>query len=267
MHASGRRGMTALRWSRCIAGFSVLVLLGVVSCAKIAPRPGDVCGGDELGVASCPEPDRMLSCRSFAWRLEPCRGPHGCTPRGQDVASCDRSVGEEGDPCEDRDEVRCAADRGRLLRCEGSVMVVAEHCHGKRGCYRGERDGAPTCDRGGVEAGDLCEREGTRCSSDGKSVLRCAVSRRYELERSCRGPKGCYPSPILGAGFLLCDVSVGDVGEACGSIPEGGLSCSSDGLQENACRGGTLVGSAPCPAGCVAQWGDDGRTYRIACRQ
>lgn len=258
--------MIALRLRRCVAVTASLVVFGLASCSRLEPRPGEVCGGAEIGAASCSDPSHMLSCRAFTWQVDPCRGPNGCSPRGRTGVKCDRSLGEEGDPCDDHDSVTCASDHARLLRCDGSVMVSAEHCRGVRGCSWDEPGGAPVCDRGGVEVGDLCERNGTHCSGDGKAVLRCAASHRYVTERSCRGPKGCYPSPILGARYLLCDVSVGDVGEPCDTIPEGGAACSSDGQQENICRGGALAAALACPAGCLAHWGDDGRTYRIECR-
>ena len=64
---------------------------------------------------------------------------------------------------------------------------------------------------------------------------------------------------------MLCDVSLGDVGEGCGDT-DGGFWCSSDGGQENTCKNGILVVKQECARGCIAEWAEDARTYEIVCK-
>jgi hypothetical protein len=237
----------------------------LAACDKTDPRPGDICGGTEIGAASCRDPGHMLTCRFFTWHLDACRGPDGCTRRGAASARCDQRDAREGDACNDEGERPCSVERAELLRCEGSQMVAAQKCRGRRGCHRDTADAPPSCDQGSAEVGDPCDREGSHCASDGKTVLRCASGRHYVPERTCSGPRGCRRITGPASSFLVCDVSVGDVGESCGDVKNGGAWCSRDGRQENTCRDGVLVSEATCPGGCMVRWDEDGRSYRVEC--
>ena len=251
-----------MRWSARVVVTGLLALAAAVGAGcKSRPKPGDVCAGPDMGHGACVDPGHALTCRAFTWRLDACGGPAGCTPQGEAVR-CDQRVAGEHDSCGELDARACSADGTALLQCDGTRMIVARRCRGPRGCHRDTAEAPPACDQGGAEEGDPCDTGGTHCSSDARAILRCASSRHYVVERRCPGPRGCFraaDSPET----LVCDVSIGDVGEACEG--EGGAWCSREGTQENTCRAGSLVKRQACAKRCGVAWSADGRGYQVAC--
>jgi hypothetical protein len=252
-----RGGCARLAWASALAAMSF-------AACSARHAPGDVCTGTEQGLGSCPEPDAALVCRSFTWHLDRCRGPDGCEPAGANRVRCDQRRAEEGDPCSSDDVRACSVDGSVLLRCEGSRMVPALACRGPRRCHRDTPGAPPACDQGGAEVGDPCEKPGaSHCGVGAASVLRCGAGGRYVLDRECPGARGCFRS--AGAGdHLLCDVSVGDVGQAC--VANGGSRCSRDARRENTCKDGVLVPHQECPGGCAVDWAEDARSFAIVCK-
>jgi hypothetical protein len=240
-----------------------LIVVASFACGHDAEEPGALCNGTEIGAATCRDATHMLTCRFFTWQVDTCRGPLGCSSDGPARARCDQREARSGEGCGSEGARACSTDRAEVLECKGAEMVAVEKCRGKRGCYRGTPDSLPACDQGGAVVGDPCDRGGSHCSADGKSVLTCSASSRYVKERSCSGPRGCRKSTGADGGYLVCDVSAGDVGEPCSTL--GGAFCSTDGRQENTCKDGSLTLAETCPRGCVARWSDDGRSYQIDC--
>ncbi len=242
---------------------SIALVVAILACERDAEEPGAVCNGADIGAATCRDGAHMLTCRFFTWQVDTCRGPLGCISDGPTRARCDQREAIRGEGCGSEGARACSIDRTEVLECKGAEMVAVEKCRGTRGCYRDSADSPPACDQGGALVGDPCDRGGSHCSADGTQVLTCSASSRYIRERTCTGPRGCRKSTGTGGGYLVCDVSVGDVGEPC-SAP-GATVCSRDGRQENTCKDGALALTEACPGGCVARWSDDGRSYQIEC--
>jgi hypothetical protein len=279
----------SVTWFAVVAG---------AACGHRAPMAGDPCAGPaRVRGGYCLDAEHVLTCRAFTWHVDACRGPRGCA-----ALQCDQSVAEEGDTCGNNGALACSPGRRELLRCTGSTMAIAQTCRGDRGCYRETPDSDPLCDVGPAEVGDACEVEGARCGVDGKSVIGCGpTSRHYALQKSCKGPKGCFQFSAFATaeqqrekdhcsiGAVACDVSVGDVGEPCGGYPEWGKPClpgdhcpagatrtesntydgwkfcSSDGKEELDCKSGTLVHFRRC-ASCTVTWAENEAHYSVACK-
>jgi hypothetical protein len=245
-------------------GSVVMVVLAMGACGHDGEEPGAVCNGAEIDAAVCRDATHMLTCRFFTWQVDTCRGPRGCSSNGPARARCDQREAVRGEGCGNEGARACSTDRAEVLECRGAEMVAVEKCRGARGCYRASADSPPSCDQGAALVGDPCDRGGSHCAADGRSVLTCSASSRYVKERSCSGPRGCRKSTGADGGYLVCDVSVGDKGERCAA--PGATFCSSDGRQENTCEGGVLTLTETCPGGCAARWSDDGRSYQIECQ-
>jgi hypothetical protein len=239
--------------------FAGLCLVFLLIACKTHPKPGEVCGGRDIGHGMCADSAHVLTCRAFTWRLDACHGPVGCTPQG-DEARCDQRIADEGESCGDATARACSADGTTLLRCDGSRMIGVQRCRGPRGCYRDAPEAPASCDQGGAEVDDPCDATGNHCSADGRTILKCAPSHRYALARTCAGPRGCFRA----GESLVCDVSIGEVGEGCDG--DGGSWCSRDGTQENTCRSGVLAKKQTCSR-CTADWASDGKSFRILCAQ
>jgi hypothetical protein len=257
--------------------FAVLAMAAwgtlLVACGKMRAAPGDPCSSGPHD-DSCVDPTHRLSCRAFTWHLDPCRGERGCSS-----TACDQSVALKGDSCSAFGDRACSVTGEELLRCDGAHMVVARACRGERGCYREAPGTTPMCDPGLAVAGDPCEATaGGRCGSDGKSLLECSPSSHtYVFQKPCLGPKGCFQDHAFGggpfgAGYLGCDVSVGEIGGPCqfGPAPRGvdlarlGFKvCSTDRQQVLTCDDRKLVPARRCP--CTVEWDKDARAWSAGC--
>ena len=238
-----------------------VLAIAAAACGERAPVAGDPCSSSP-GVDSCFDPTHLLTCRAFRWHLDPCRGPKGCAS-----GVCDRAIAAKDDSCSEIGSRACSMEGSALLRCDGYRMVPIDTCRGERGCSRESPHGEPLCHRGAPQIGDECvPRGGSRCGADGKSVLQCSTStQRMVLERTCRGPRGCFegkdrdgasgpPDP----GMLACDRSVGDVGDPCVGGPVGAF--SADGMRLLECKDRRLVPGKECS--CIGTW--DGNIEDLA---
>ena len=89
------------------------------------------------------------------------------------------------------------------------------------------------------------------------------MDHRYVAARECHGAKGCRRIAGQSTAYIVCDVSVGEVGDPCDDRES--VWCSKDGQQENYCQSGHLARKEDCAGGCVVRWGEDARTYDISC--
>jgi hypothetical protein len=254
-------------------GSQLLSLVGVLLVAAAActraPKRGDSCAGGTIPPSVCSDSRHVMTCRAFAWHEDPCRGPKGCL-----AGACDQTLGRAGDSCAMEGALACSVDRGALLRCTEGTFAAAQACRGERACHGDAPDSPPVCDVGAAEPSDPCERPAmSRCSTSGKTILKCSKSHRYEVDRECLGPKGCFKAPeygktLPGTAFLGCDATVGDVGQPCEGRPNavgnGGAFCSSDGTKLLTCRDGILVVKVACA--CTVTWREKQGGVGVTCR-
>ena len=217
----------------------VLVAMLVAGCCRA--RQGDPCS---RGQAACADEHDELACEEGRFVRAPCRGPRGCKfDRG--VVTCDVSANAAGDVCskDDDGKASCTATAKERVECaEGKYRVLP--CRGAGACKH--EDGGVACDTSIAEPGDACDapppgRGNHACSVDGKNLLACRNG-EFVVEQGCRGPDAC----AVRGGVPVCDVSIADPGDACGSAVEGKHACSVDKKSLLVCKDGKFVEEQPC---------------------
>jgi hypothetical protein len=188
---------------------------------------------------------------------------------------CDQTIAKADDSCAAEGMMACSTDGTELLHCRNGTMVVDRMCRGEHGCSRESPNAPPTCDAGLAQIGDPCTSTGSRCSTDGKSILTCSQETHHMiLDRTCRGAKGCFRDAhshlAPGWDFLSCDVSVGEAGQPCFGYTGVGqklnlatATCSTDGKELLVCNSGTLVHRFSC--NCAVHWSSDSMYYGAGC--
>jgi hypothetical protein len=164
-----------------------------VHCDESEADPGDPC---TAGTVACTADHvGLLRCEGGNYQLRlACRGPEGCHVEAGKV-SCDASVGQAGDPCEEGGS--CSADGAEFLECD-SGKLAATSCRGKRRCWTAE--GTVHCDRSVARIGDDCA-SGSACSEDGRAMLACVAGKR-KVSRRCA--HGCTVSGELPPQQVTC---------------------------------------------------------------
>jgi hypothetical protein len=187
---------------RCSApALAIAVALAALACARKPPKPGDVCKIEDEGTMVCAGPTTALLCRGSRLVERACRGPGGC--KGADHATCDMSLGREGDACTPPDlyaPIVCAEDEGAILVCKDGKLALDMRCRGPKGCNPKDMDSARkfACDRTIGEVGDACNVRGWQadglgaCSVDKKASLVCDKDEKGKLivKQVCGGT-GC----------------------------------------------------------------------------
>lgn len=98
---------------------------GQLFCDFSIAEPGDACGAE--GAACSVDRKQMLDCKDGKFTLRShCRGPEGCKDAG-DTLTCDQSLAEVGDAC-DQDDAACRADGKALLECKDGKFAVTRDC-------------------------------------------------------------------------------------------------------------------------------------------
>ena len=212
---------------------AALLLLSVSACKK--PKAGDACTGSG---ASCVDPSSALFCSSTALKPMSCRGPAGCKA-ANNVVTCDDTIAQLGDGCDEENEVACQPDKKAALECHGGVFVVGETCKGPRGCtVDGEKI---SCDNDVADENDPCHFDGDfACASDKKMVFKC-VGKKMTPLNSCRGPKGCRVFELPLEIVVVEGRVVSDVDEVEKDIGEVGTSQSWSLRSEVRPNGNTLI--------------------------
>lgn len=254
----------ALRAALGLAVAGALSAFTLSACHGGGEDPRKCAIAEEGKLVVCLDPQTAGLCTNLRTSSIPCRGKQGCRPAGERGASCDPSLGREGDPCfVDRafasgppGEV-CSEDGKAKLVCREGKVALVELCRGAKACTTapGAFSGA-TCDRTRAEVGDPCnhgshhEGMGT-CSLDGKSVLQCDRDEdgKFAVSRVCSGPKGCTTVDSAPA----CDASVAEAGAVCGKDDQNRVTCGADGTVVR-CTDGTWKKERDCAKGthCVA---------------
>src|SRR5688500_5375350 len=86
------------------------VALSAVACRK--PTEGEPCRA--IGEATCIDATHVRVCRGYAWHVDTCRGPVGCTGTAGH-AVCDARRADECDGCGERGKTSCTRDGSALL--------------------------------------------------------------------------------------------------------------------------------------------------------
>ncbi len=228
-----------------------LVLLGAAlalalsaGCKKktTSSAVGDLC---KPGRVECLDKKTALLCGDGDAFIEvPCRGKLGCSVSG-DIATCDRSIAQKGDPCtaaeDGKDRAFCSDDARTALACREGKLAPAFECV-KFDCHL---DGKKAdCAQMVANEGGACGTEGeTLCGDDDRSLLRCKghVLERYKL---CHGKEGCK-----GARSPSCDDTLAREGDPC--VLSGMVVCAENGESELICQNGRFSLSRPCKkSGC-----------------
>ena len=90
----------------------------------------------------------------------------------------------------------CSQDRRLIIQCQRGAWITVRTCLGPQGC--GMSQGALMCDTSVANPGDPCdEQNGIACSTDRKTMLRCAGP-VFVVAEACRN--AC----LSAGGRVLC---------------------------------------------------------------
>ena len=224
---------------------ALALLIGVVGCKK---KAGDPCTSGQL---ACADPSTGLFCSNGKLTPMTCSGPRACTPASSGGGvDCDNSVANEGDGCNQADDVACSADGKAALQCKAAKFTLAATCKGPRSCQL--KDNKIFCDNNLADFGDPCNEEGDyACSADKKLLMRCKGN-KFAIVNTCHGPRGCtiQEHPDQNKVGFSCDDSLAEVTDACDEEKE--ESCSLDHRALQQCRNGRFQFVRACrgPNGC-----------------
>ena len=161
----------------------------------------------------------------------------GCKRKPAARAACDDS---NHFVCADaRSALYCAASSGAT---SGNSAFVAVECEGPLGCGTSVEKGARCDDSVATEGAACMAEDGHACNALASSSLALVCKGHvWRAWRACKGSGGCT---IDAEGAVVCDDTVGDVGDPCGASSSG--ACSSDGASLLACHDGALDVRASC---------------------
>jgi hypothetical protein len=171
-----------------------------------------------------------------------CGGPDGCVVNGKQV-DCDNTLASKGDGCSEAEDLACTTDKKSELRCRGNRFVVASTCRGPTGCFfTGNK---LHCDTDVADSNDPCEeKDDLACSLDKKALYKCD-GQKYDVDSTCRGPKGC----AIEGNNVSCDHHVAELNDPCRS--EASYACTGDRKALLACHGGKFKQEKRCNKACA----------------
>jgi hypothetical protein len=223
------------------------LLFAVVSIASCKDKPGDTCSGTS---ETCADEHTKLVCRHDRYAVVHCDGPKGCKV-SKDQALCDYSGNKPGSDCDETFLGKQICHDGKsAIGCADGKLILAQ-CKGPGGCTSKDDEVGSlvkNCDTSIAKEGDPCDRAFVTkpaCAEDGKALLECSKTGKFELTKHCRGPEGCKSKD----GVAQCDRSVQNVGDPC-TPPEQEI-CSGDGAAILLCDGHNMfekmcVGEGRC---------------------
>ena len=161
------------------------------SCDFSGNKPGDACSTDDEGAATCSDKDAMLACHGGKYALVPCRGSRGCL-NAAGRASCDTSLAEPGDACNDESSKACSGDGSQVLICKQHAMQRFYLCRGASGCASSA--GKLSCDTSIAKLGDACDKklegQAFSCTPDATSILVCKGG-AFVVDQTCKAGQKC----------------------------------------------------------------------------
>ncbi|MCA9589236.1 MAG: hypothetical protein KC657_28190 [Myxococcales bacterium] len=189
------------------SGLLVCLALVVGACVQEAPPPQQpqpawqpapppAAARCADGPPMCSQDRRLIiQCQRGAWiTVRTCLGPQGCG-MSQGALMCDTSVANPGDPCGPDGSSGCTPDGRASTVCRGGRAAIASTCRGSKGC---SVTSGVACDHSVAAPGDPCdEQNGIACSTDRKTMLRCAGP-VFVVAEACRN--AC----LSAGGRVLC---------------------------------------------------------------
>jgi hypothetical protein len=249
---------SALRISRntLLALGLVTALLGLDACK---PKVGGKCSP---GKTACDDPNTGLVCEGGTFMAVSCKGPKGCLVQNKNF-SCDNSVADVSDGCQEEDDAACSSDKGNMLKCRSKKFVAVRTCRGPDKCRLEGKD-VIACDSSQVNPEDVCETDQFSCSTDLKTLYQCKASKLAAIE-VCRGKGGCSHKhdKVKDKTIYSCDNNQAEAGDVCNE--EGDIACSVKGDVFLKCSSGKFVVASTCRGlggqnGCSFRAGDGGGT-------
>lgn len=224
--------------------------MSICACGEKKPKPGEVCKIEDEGTVVCADATTALLCKASRRAVIPCRGAKGCSVdekvKTNKRASCDRSLGREGEACYvdevfgvEPDDV-CSEDKKTVLACKNGKFVVDLHCRGPNACDATKPHPARfpdrACDRSVGAVGDACntrsynsESLGT-CSIDGKEKLVCDKDDKGKWVTSRICGAGCKPGHLDGdRDFFVPVCDPGSITDGTKCAKDDVAACSADG--------------------------------------
>ena len=148
---------------------------------------GDVCRPDSIVCDGAQKTE--LSCADGKLAVHRvCHGERGCQTLAGGGVGCDRSIGLEGEECQEEGTGACDTTRKNVLVCTGGHFHMALHCLGPLGC---ELPGnySTRCDKSIVEEGEACDEDlAVSCSTQGKQV-KCTDG-KFVVDKKWKPKKG-----------------------------------------------------------------------------
>jgi hypothetical protein len=117
-----------------------------------------------------------------------CHGERGCQTLPGGGVGCDKSIGLEGEECQEEGSGACDTTRKNVLACVGGHFRMALHCAGPLGCELPGNYSA-RCDKSIVDEGEACDEElAPSCTPDGKQV-QCKDG-KFTVDKKWKPKKG-----------------------------------------------------------------------------
>jgi hypothetical protein len=117
-----------------------------------------------------------------------CHGERGCQTLPGGGVGCDKSIGLEGEECQEEGSGACDTTRKNVLVCVGGHFKMELHCAGPLGCELPGNYSA-RCDKSIVDEGEACDEEmAPSCTPDGKQV-QCKDG-KFTVDKKWKPKKG-----------------------------------------------------------------------------
>jgi hypothetical protein len=174
----------AIEWS-CRAGCA----LDPNNNPKCKPmgEVGDLCRPDSIVCDGAQKTE--LSCVDGKLAVHRvCHGERGCQTLPGGGVGCDKSIGLEGEECQEEGTGACDTTRKNVLFCVGGHFHMALHCAGPLGCELPGNYSA-RCDKSIVDENEPCDEElAPSCTPDGKQV-QCKDG-KFTVDKKWKPKKG-----------------------------------------------------------------------------
>ena len=221
-----------------VYGFGLAFLLFAAALGGCKPKLGGTCRASQV---ACLDGDTALFCIDGKFAEMSCGGPGGCAQTGKQV-ECDNTLATKGDGCAEQEDLACGMDKKSELRCRGNKFIVASTCRGPTGCFfTGNK---LHCDTDVADLSDSCEdKDDLACALDKKALYKCDGT-TYQVESSCKGPKGCQ----IDGTNVKCDHHLADLNDACHI--DGNFACAMDKKSLLVCKGSKFHKEKACKTVC-----------------
>jgi hypothetical protein len=148
---------------------------------------GDVCRPDSIVCDGAQKTELFcLDGKLAVHRV--CHGERGCQTLPGGGVGCDKSIGLEGEECQEEGTGACDTTRKNVLVCVGGHFKTELHCMGPLGCELPGNYSA-RCDKSIVDENEPCDEElAPSCTPDGKQV-QCKDG-KFTVDKKWKPKKG-----------------------------------------------------------------------------